>query len=348
MKLDPVRSPAEWDAKLAGISNAHVLQTWEWGELKSLVGWAPARLLFSENGNPNAAAQVLRRPLPRTPLGILYIPKGPALDYQNTRLFGDVLGAVEQYARRERAVFVKIDPDIAVASPPAACLRDRGWRISTEQIQYRNTVRLDLNKSEQELRDAMKPKWRYNIRLAQKKGVRVEAGSESELSMFYQMYAETGARDSFLIRRFPYYRDVWGTMMRANLAHMLLARVGAETIAGLILFVFAGRAWYFYGASRSAHRDLMPNHILQWEAIRWAKSQGCREYDFWGAPDRLSEDEPMYGVYKFKMGFGGEFVERVPAHDYVVNPVLYWLYTVVRPKYLARLRRKHSTQILPE
>lgn len=348
MKAEPVFSPDEWNSALAGIPNAHVLQTWEWGEVKSRVGWAPTRLLFSENGKPCAAAQVLRRQLPRTPLGILYVPKGPALDYQDTTLSGSTLVALEDYARRERSVFVKIDPDVEANAPTAACLRERGWRVSAEQIQYRNTVRLDLAKSEQELQEAMKPKWRYNIRLAEKKGVRVEGGSEADLKLFYEMYVETGARDSFLVRRFPYYRDVWSTMMRGNLAHMLLARVGSETIAGLILFIFGRSAWYFYGASRSAHRDLMPNHLLQWEAIRWSKARGCQAYDFWGAPDRLSEDEPMYGVYKFKMGFGGEFVERVPAHDFVISPVLYWLYAVARPKYLARLRSKHNTQILPE
>lgn len=348
MRVESVHSAPEWDAELAGIPNAHVLQTWEWGELKSRVGWTPERLLFSENGKPLAAAQILRRPLPRTPLGILYVPKGPALDYQKTNLFGDILGLIENHARRRNAVFVKVDPDVLRNSPAATCLPERGWTPSAEQIQYRNTVRLDLTKSEQDLLQAMKPKWRYNIRLAEKKGVRVEPGTEEDLGLFYQMYADTGARDDFLIRRFPYYQEVWGTMLRANLGKLLFARAGSERIAALMLFVFADRAWYFYGASRNSHRGLMPNHLLQWEAIRWARAEGCREYDFWGAPDRLDTSEPMYGVYKFKMGFGGEFVERISAHDFVLNRALYWLYAVVRPKYLARLRRRHYTQMPAE
>jgi lipid II:glycine glycyltransferase (peptidoglycan interpeptide bridge formation enzyme) len=207
---------------------------------------------------------------------------------------------------------------------------------------------LDLTRPEEELLAAMKSKWRYNIRLAQRKGVRVEEGNEGNLELFYELYRETSERDGFLIRAFPYYRDVWSTMLRANYAQIFFARVGQETVAGLILFVFGARAWYFYGASRNAHRELMPNHLLQWEAIRWAKQRVCREYDFWGAPDRLDESDPMYGVYNFKMGFGGQFVERIPAHDFVVNPALYWLYAVARPKYLARLRRRHSTQVVAE
>jgi peptidoglycan pentaglycine glycine transferase (the first glycine) len=340
-----VRSSAEWNAALASIPNAHVLQSWEWGELKVKVGWTPSRLLYVQDSKPVAAAQILRRPLPLTPFGVIYVPKGPALDYQDTVLFGTVLGLLEQHARRNRAIFVKIDPDVIQKTPGASCPTHRGWKESEEQIQYKNTVLLDLSKGEEELLAAMKPKWRYNIRLAEKKGVVIESGTESDLSLFYELYAETGARDGFLVRRFPYYRETWSTMLRGGLAHMLLAKAGPETIAGLILFTFSYRVWYFYGASRGQHRDLMPNHLLQWAAIRWAKQHGLREYDFWGAPDHLVETEPMYGVYKFKMGFGGRVVEHIPAQDYVVNPLLYRLYNFVRPRYLARLRGRHNSQI---
>lgn len=360
VQLVPITNASEWNTTLASLPNAHVLQSWQWGELKARYGWTPTRVLFVEGATPRAAAQILRRTVPRTPFGVLYVPKGPALDYGDISLYEQVVAALEQYARRQRAIFIKVDPDIITGTPAASLLQRRGWCMSDEQIQFHNTVMLDLTRDEEAMLAAMKPKWRYNIRLAQKKGVRVELGTEADLPLFYEMYAETGARDNFLIRQFPYYREVWSTMLGAqsapgaksargvNLAQILFARVGEETVAGLILFVFAARAWYFYGASRNTHRDLMPNHLLQWEAIRWAKAQGCTAYDFWGAPDRLDESEPMYGVYKFKMGFGGEFVERIPAHDYVVNPALYWLYAVARPRYLARLRRKHNTQIVPE
>jgi lipid II:glycine glycyltransferase (peptidoglycan interpeptide bridge formation enzyme) len=345
MDLIGVSSAPQWNAALASIPNAHVLQTWEWGEVKSGVGWRAERFLFVDKGAPRAAAQILRRPVPRTPFGIMYVPKGPALDYEDTVLFEAVLHRLEDHARRRHSIFVKIDPDIPCGAPAAGCLTRRDWHISEEQIQYRNTVVLDLTRSEQELLDAMKPKSRYNIRLAEKRGVRVEPGTEAEMPVFYRLYAETGARDGFLIRRFPYYREVWETMLRGNLARMLFARIGTETIAALMLFFFSRRAWYFYGASSGKYRDSMPNHLLQWEAIRWAKGHGCREYDFWGAPDHLAEDDPMFGVYRFKSGFGGKFVERIAAHDFVVNPLLKYIYSVARPRYLARLRGKHSTLV---
>ena len=337
-----VSNPSEWDNALLSIPYAHVLQAWAWGEIKARHGWSAQRIIFSENDSVCAAAQILRRPLPHTPFGVLYVPKGPALDFENTELFARVLAELENIARKQRAIFIKIDPDVRVTQNAAQILKQRAWRVSDEQIQFHNTVTLNLARGEDEILAAMKPKWRYNIRLAEKKGVQVETPDKPDWKMFYDLYAETGARDGFLIRSFDYYRDVWTTLSNAGQAKLFFARVGGEAIAGLILFWYGKRAWYFYGASRSAHRDLMPNHLLQWKAMCWAKARGCAEYDFWGAPNQLEESAPMYGVYKFKMGFGGEFVERIPAHDFVVNRALYWAYAEARPRYLARLRGKSS------
>lgn len=328
---------------LASIPYAHVLQSWAWGEIKARHGWTARRVQFVRDGRILGAAQVLRRPLPRTPYGVLYVPKGPAVDFAQVGDVEQVLNELETLAREERAIFIKIDPDIRAGQPAAGVLARRGWRASSEQIQFHNTVTLDLTPCEDDLLARMKPKWRYNVRLAERKGVDVIEGSAADLDAFYAMYRETSARDGFLIRPFEYYRDVWTTMLDAGKARLLLARVKDELAAGIMLFVFGNRAWYFYGASRKLHRELMPNHLLQWEAIRRAKALGVTEYDFWGAPDVLEESAPMYGVYKFKMGFGGAFVERIPAHDFVVKPVLYWAYAVARPRYLARLRGRQSS-----
>lgn len=343
MQINVIQNPSEWNEKLATIPYAHVLQSWEWGEIKARYGWVPTRVLFCENAAPVAAAQLLRRALPRTPFGVIYVPKGPALRFENSVLLNRVLESLENIARQQRAIFIKIDPDIGKNQPAASILGQRHWRASVEQIQFHNTVTLDLKPSEEDLLDRMKPKWRYNIRLAERKGVKIVEGNAQSLKVFYDMYAETGSRDNFLIRPFAYYEDVWKTMLGAHRAKIFLASKGEQVIAGLILFLFGARVWYFYGASRSAHRDFMPNHLLQWHAMRWSKAHGCTEYDFWGAPDVLDESALMYGVYKFKAGFGGEFVERIAAHDFVVNRALYWAYAVARPKYLARLKTRQST-----
>jgi lipid II:glycine glycyltransferase (peptidoglycan interpeptide bridge formation enzyme) len=362
-----ITSAAEWNRSILELPAPHILQSWEWGAFKAKYGWTPLRVLFCDGNRTRAAAQVLRRPLPHTPFGVLYVPKGPLLDYADPTLLGETLAALESIAREQRGIFIKIDPDVvktvgsgqwAVGSEPRPeksgqwavdsgrngaeeLLVSRRWRVSHEQIQFRNTMLLDLGRSEEEILAGMKPKTRYNIRLASKRGVRVEVGTVDDLNLFYEMYKETSARDGFLIREFPYYRDAWGAFIKAGLAHMLLARLEDATVAGLILFRFGDRAWYFYGASREAHREAMPNHVLQWQAILWAKAQGCTTYDFWGAPDTLDPNAPMYGVYRFKEGFGGRFTPHIGAYDYVVNPTLYFLYAVVRPRYLDRLRARH-------
>jgi lipid II:glycine glycyltransferase (peptidoglycan interpeptide bridge formation enzyme) len=269
------------------------------------------------------------------------VPKGPLVDWDDAGTADLVLDQLERYARTQRAIFIKMDPDLPFDHRAVNRIAARGWRVSAEQIQFRNTVTLELARSEEEILAGMKPKWRYNIRLAQRKGVHVTRAGREALALFYDMYVETGARDGFLTRQFSYYQDVWETMLQAGRAELWIARVDMEPVAGLMLFWFGERAWYFYGASRGSHRDVMPNHLLQWEAIRWAREQGCAIYDFWGAPETLDESEPMYGVYRFKQGFGGSYIERIPAHDFVVNPALYWAYTVARPRYLRRLRGRH-------
>jgi peptidoglycan pentaglycine glycine transferase (the first glycine) len=344
-----ITNPDEWNNSILRLPQPHVLQSWEWGAFKAKYGWTPTRVLLCDGNAARGAALVLRRALPHTPFGVLYVPKGPALDCEEHELYQATLAALERIAREQRAIFVKIDPDIErVNGQEPAIVRqlvERGWKPSREQIQFKNTVLLDLHPSEEELLAGMKAKTRYNIRVAIKHGVKVEEGTAEDLRLFYEMYTETSARDGFVIRQFAYYRDALGAFLEAGRARMFLARLGGETIAGLVLFVFGMHAWYFYGASRTSHRDAMPNHLLQWEAIRWAKAQGCRTYDFWGAPDRLDEQAPMYGVFRFKQGFGGRFTEHIGAYDYVVNPALYFLYSVVRPRYLARLRARRAHEI---
>src|SRR5512135_1393915 len=135
-----ITNAAEWDRSILKLPEPHILQSWEWGAFKAKYGWTPTRVLFCDGDKPRAAAQVLRRPLPRTPFGVLYVPKGPVLDYSDAHLFAQTLSHLEEYARRRGAIFIKVDPDVRTGTPPAAELARRGWRPSSEQIQYRNTV----------------------------------------------------------------------------------------------------------------------------------------------------------------------------------------------------------------
>jgi peptidoglycan pentaglycine glycine transferase (the first glycine) len=353
MQAGTIDDPVVWDRALLALPNPHVLQSWTWGAFKSRHGWQPTPLLFRSGGKPLAAAMVLRRKLPFLPFSVLYVPRGPALDWNDAALATQVLSWLEQLARAQRAILVKIDPDIyypedlPAFSPHPACapqvadlLLARGWRYSAQQIQFANTVLLDLAHSEEDLLAGMKQKSRYNTRLARRRGVTVRAGTGADLDLFFDLYAETARRDGFPIRPREYYLDAWSSFLDQGRARLLLAEVEGETVAGLILLLFGPTAWYMYGASSTRHRERMPNNLLQWEAIRQARAAGCTLYDLWGAPDRLDESDPMWGVYRFKLGLGGELARGLGAWDFPARPLLYRLYLDVIPRYLGLLRRR--------
>jgi peptidoglycan pentaglycine glycine transferase (the first glycine) len=330
----------------------HILQSWAWGESKRQTGWEAHRLVWHRGDTPVAAAALLVRRLGlrglRLPLAVAYVPRGPLLDWEDVTMRSAVLERLGQETRRHRALFLKIDPDLPECAELRAgvteALATAGWRYSPEQIQYRNTVVSDLQPDEPTLLAAMKPKWRYNIRLAERKGIVVRDGGQEHLPAFYAMYQETGRRDGFLVRPYPYYRHVWEMFLERGLAHLLLAEQSAvpgEPVAGIMLFRFGPTAWYFYGASTAQARPLMPNYALQWAAMRWAKGHGCTRYDWWGAPDTPVESDPMWGVYRFKAGFGGTFVQGIGAYDHPANSSLYWVYTVAMPRILDLARRRH-------
>ncbi len=343
MEVVTITDGAEWNGTLAALPQAHFLQTWEWGVLKSRYGWQPTRYLWRQGGRARAAALVLTRRTARWLPPVMYVPKGPLLDYADESLAAQVIADLESIARREGAVFIKIDPDVREDAPVGAAvtalLRRRGWLFSREQVQFRNTVLVDLTPPPEEMLRRMKSKWRYNVRLAGRRGVVVRRGGVAALDVLYEMYAETAVRDGFVIRPREYYRAVWGTFIEAGMGHPLLAEVEGEPVAMVFVVHFGRRAWYVYGASRAVHREKMPNHLLQWEAMLLARRLGCMVYDMWGAPEVLDESDPLWGVYRFKRGFGGEFVRHIGAWDYPVSPVGYRLYTLAMPRVLAAMRR---------
>lgn len=351
------RSQATWQAALNKLPNAHALQSWTWGAFKSRWGWSmtPYLLTIAESSwEPLAAALVLKRPLPYTPFSILYVPKGPVLNYNDPNLRQQVMAELEKLARKERALFIKIDPDVVKSwgveeerpSPLGSRftkeLKQRGWRYSPEQIQFQNSVELNLEPSEEELLAAMKQKTRYNIRLAGRKGITIRHGTDSDFELIGEMYKETAVRDGFAIRPLAYYLDIWQSFYNAGMAHPILAEYEGKPIAAIILVRFGDTTLYMYGASTNEERNRMPTYLLQWEAIRWAKAQGCTTYDFWGAPDKFDESDRMWGVWRFKSGFNGEVVRHIGAWDFVVRPLLYKLYTDAIPRYVAWLKNKKN------
>ncbi|MCP4167151.1 MAG: peptidoglycan bridge formation glycyltransferase FemA/FemB family protein [Chloroflexi bacterium] len=334
-----ITNPTTFDAALRRLARAHVLQTSHWAALKAPT-WSSEHYLWGSPEQPDSAATILTRRLGRLPIRIQYVPKGPVTT--DPGQWQDRLSWLEQHAASSGALFIKIDPDIdeesEIGQHVVGNLGRRGWVFSREQIQFRSTVVSDLSAEEDVLLAEMKQKTRYNIRLAGRKGVQVRISDD--YVTFYQLYAQTAARDGFLIRPQDYYQTVMPRMQGNGLGQLLLAEVEGEAVAGLFLFRLGATAWYFYGASSNAHRKLMPNYLLQWEAMRWAKDHGCSRYDWWGAPDERVETDPMWGVYRFKEGFGGRYRRWIGAWDYAPRPRLYYYYTQMMPKVLHAMRRR--------
>ena len=383
---------SKWDTLISGLPNPHLLQTWEWSQVKAKYGWEPAFVVWSDTSSQSytsdqlnqlnlsdlsdivAAALVLKRRIPIRGIGarlnILYVPKGPLMDWSATPLRERVLNDLQSFAKRQGAIFLKIDPDVVLGtglpersptSPDVGLdedgqavmseLKRRGWLFSANQIQFRNTVMLDLSPSEDEMLARMKQKTRYNIRLAGRKGVAVRIGTLDDLPMLYKMYAETSVRDGFVIRDESYYQTVWKTFMSPPIvngqpsAEPLIAEVDGEPVAGIFVFYSAGRAYYIYGMSRDAHREKMPNYLLQWEAMQRAKALGCSVYDLWGAPDEFNESDSMWGVFRFKEGLGGQVVRTLGAWDYTPKPFWYKMYSEFIPRVLGVMRSRGKSRV---
>ena len=336
-----------------------------------------------------ASALILKKSIIRrgfaARLCILYCPKGPNFDWNDAPLRKRVLDDLQRLARQQGAIFLKLDPDVvlgtglpgaddAIMEPGGEAVRadlmQRGWRFSQDQIQFRNTVLLDVSPSEEEMLARMKQKTRYNVRLAGKKGVTVRTGTPADFPLLYRMYVETAVRDGFIIREEHYYQTVWNmffglkvrkldgekveTFQPSNLptfqpiCEPLIAEVDGDPVAAVFLFAFAGRAYYVYGMSREVHREKMPTYLLQWEAMKWAKAHGCNIYDLWGAPDVFDESDSMWGVFRFKEGLGGYVSCTLGAWDFAPNPLWYAIYTQIMPKVLdwmrGQARQKISTK----
>ncbi|MBE0687631.1 MAG: peptidoglycan bridge formation glycyltransferase FemA/FemB family protein [Anaerolineaceae bacterium] len=306
-----------WDEIFSSIENPHILQTYEWGELKSEFGWTPYRL-----EHEGYVFQLLMRTLP---LGfkIAYIPKSRIKPEDI-----DLWKSIDEFCISHKAIFLKYEKD-CFARDYVQNPIDKKFRVS-KPIQPGSTIEIDLQGSENDWLGRMKQKTRYNIKLAIKKGIQIE--KTDDISAFHQLMLDTSERDNFGVHSKKYYQLAYDLFSPINKVALLIAKYNQTALAGLMVFRNGNRSWYFYGASNNLERNRMPTYLLQFEAMKWAKSHGCISYDLWGIPDDDEEtlerdfnsrDDGLWGVYRFKRGFGGVIKRASPAYDRVYNPFLY-------------------------
>ncbi|MDH7478411.1 MAG: peptidoglycan bridge formation glycyltransferase FemA/FemB family protein [Syntrophomonadaceae bacterium] len=335
----------EYNAFVSRAPKGHVLQSYEWGEVKATTGWEPIRLVVEEGDSIVAAISILKRWLPGTGYSIFYAPRGPVGDLADQRSMDILFKAVREVALKHQAIFLKLDPDVPVEEDSfRQYLLRRGFHPASsgegfEGVQPRFVFRMDITPPLEELFENLAAKTRYNLRLAERRGVRLkEPVTRADLPEFYQVLRETAQRDRFLIRSYSYFETIWKFLVERGMGRLFLAEYQGQIIAGTLALIFGKQAWYLYGASSNQHRNVMPNYLLQWAMITWAKERGCSVYDFRGVPGRVGDDHPLYGLYRFKKGFGGVYTEFIGEYDLVFKPALYWIWNWAEPLYYKAVR----------
>ncbi len=321
-----VPSTTEWDTLVASHPAGTILQTSAWGRLKAEFEWQWEWISTGEK----AGALILYKSLPLNLGTIAYLPRGPLVDWTRPEEIRTTLQAVEAAARRRRAWALWIEPEALDTPELRSRLADLNLKPSLRTIQPPRTIWIDIQPEESEILARMHQKTRYNIRLAERKGVTVRECGPEAVAAYHALMVETGERDGFGIHSEAYYRRALEIFHPLGQATVLLAEVEGQAVAGLIAFALGTNAWYFYGASSERHREKMPPYALQWAAIRWARARGCTRYDLWGIPDAEPEqleaefsqrNDGLWGVYRFKRGFGGEIVRYLGLWEKVLNPL---------------------------
>ena len=319
----------EYEAFVQSHPKGNFVQSYLWGKQKPMWQW-DAIAVRGEDGAIRGSLAVMTRKVPGIGRTLMYGCRGPVCDLDDRETFSQLLDGAKVLAKKYKSYVIKIDPDVPSSNTAfSSMLQSFGFRAKEggknfEAIQPRYVFRLNVEgKTEEELLANFHQKWRYNIRLAERKGVTVRICGKEMVPAFSELMLTTGVRDGFVTRKPEYFAAMLDNL--GEHARLYMAFDPNDTpIAGTLAIHYGDKVWYLYGASSNEHRNLMPNYLLQWRMIQWAVETNCRIYDFRGVSGDVSEDNPLYGLFRFKQGFGGDFTEFVGEMDLVLSPVIYW------------------------
>ncbi len=306
----------------------HFCQSEKWAKLKD--NWKNEVVTVEdENGNIKGMMSILIRKMPVVPYTMMYAPRGPVCDVHDKETIMGLTKKVKELAKKHNAYVMKIDPDVSVEDKEfMQIMKDCGYKLQKtgknfEGIQPKFVFRLNVEgKTEDEIFAQFHTENRRKVRIARDKaGVEVKIGTREDLPEFHKIMVETGLRDEFVVRTLDYFEKMYDCFAPENL-RLYCAYLDGKMIAGTIAILYGDKVWYLYGASSNDNRKAMPNYLLQWEMIRWSIEAGCKIYDFRGVSGDISEDNPLYGLYRFKKRFGGDFVEFVGEYELPIKPVI--------------------------
>lgn len=320
-----LRTASELDAFVAGHPNGHFLQTSFWGKVKDDWEWFGI-ICRNDNNAITGTMAVLVRQISRLKYHMMYAPRGPVCDFDDKETFNTLINAAKKEGKKYDAYQLKIDKDVDTGNEPyRKMVTDAGFEIRPlsggfAEYQCTRVIRIDLQgKTEDDVFASFDSGHRRKIRVAQKNNVEIEICGSEKAGVFYEIMKETTERDGFALRSADYFAkilDVFGDKARLYMAYYTPEGGERTAIAGALSVVYGDKLWYFYGASRNIHRNVMPNYLVQWEMIRWAVQCGCRIYDFRGV-ESFDEND---GLYRFKSKFGSYPMEFMGEMDLVIKP----------------------------
>ena len=315
------------------------MQSPEWAKVKT--EWKNEFIIVKdENGNIKGTMSILLRKTPIFGRYIMYAPRGFMCDVHDKETLKKLTEKATEIAKKYKAFIFRLDPDVLQSDEEFKnIIKELGYKTKknikdiNQVIQPKYVFRLDVkNKTEEELLKSFESKTRYNIRLATKKGVTTRVGTRDDLKIFYDIMKTTGSRDDFFIRPLSYFQKIYDSMGPEHV-RLIIAEYENEPIAAVLPILYGNKVWYLYGGSSNKHRNLMPNYLLQWEMIKWALENKCDWYDFRGVSGFKSENDPQYGVYKFKKGFNPVFMEFIDEMYIVYNPFINAIFNFTKGVY---------------
>lgn len=323
MEVTEIKDPSVLNNFINRQEGGSLFQTWEWGEFQKSAGFKVWRLGIGTSASPGAAVTVFKYDMPGGKW-YLYAPRlipNAKRKTENAKLFKQIA----EIGKRENCLFFRFDPLITETGD---WLEEMKAEKAPKEIQPRNTIIVDLSSTEAEILGQMKPKWRYNIRLAERKGVSVrESIAAPDVDEFYRLAEVTARRDRFHVHEKKYYQALLNTLGPAGLAKLFIAEYQGATLAVILVSFYKDTAAYMHGVSGNEFRNLMAPHLLQWRAMQTAKKRGCTHYDLYGVAPAGAENHPWAGITRYKEGFGGKRVDYIGAYDIVYQP--FW-YNVMR------------------
>lgn len=336
---------SEYELFLKDSKSENLFQSTRWGLLKSLSGWFPQSYLFrnEREGKIVGTVLLLKKNLPLLDFCILYAPRGPILDFSDHLLYSQVLEALKKISQLQKAILLKLNPNVpATNSFVMENLIQLTGGLSPNPSMHSITMRLSVQQNDEDLQAHFDPRARTALRKAIKDGVQIEeANSPESLKKFFEILAQTSQRKDFYIPSLSLIQQVHEIFVQTGFGKIYLARDHEEYLAGACFLRTSGECRYMWGGSLPQKRNLNPNHLIQWTAIKWARDCGCQFYDFQGVDRSKDDAKTKSGSYFFKSSFGGEEVKFVGEYDLVIKPWLYRSFLWLEPKYRKILSLAH-------